>query len=197
MELEDLKHTWQESKGQAQISPNTNFETMKNRKHMYRSTLKKITLPEIAGSVVCLGSAVFIGLSFDKLDTPVLLGAGVLSTLLLVALPLISLLSTRQLTKVGDFEGPYADTLKAFANEKIKFIRLQKINVTLSFLLLITVIVLASGLFGDKDIFSNKYYWILSIPLGYIFLLFYSRWVRGYYQKALQESEELLKELPL
>ncbi|SIT85805.1 hypothetical protein [Pontibacter indicus] len=197
MELDDLKRTWQESKSQVQSNSSINIEMMEKMKDKYRLKLRKITLSEIVGSVVCLASAMFIAANFDKLDTPLLLGAGVLSILLLLALPLISLFSTRQLSKVGDFEKPYADTLKVFANEKIKFIRLQKINVTLSYLLLIIMIVLVSGLFSDKDIFSNKYYWILSIPLGYIFLLFYSKWVRNYYHKVLQESEELLKELPL
>jgi hypothetical protein len=195
MELDDLKNTWKEAKSQTQSSSNVNFEMLEKMKDKYRSKLRKITIPEIAGSMVCLAAAVFIGLSFDKLDTPFLQGAGALCILLLLAVPLISLLSTRQLSKVGDIEKPYAETLKVFAIEKIRFIRLQKINVTLSCLLLITMIVLASGLFSDKDIFDNKYYWILSIPLGYIFLMFYSKWVSKQYHKALQQSEELLKEL--
>jgi len=41
----------------------------------------------------------------------------------------------------------------------------------------------------------NKYFWTFSFTLGYIFLLFYSKWVSKHYNKILSQAEELLKEL--
>ena len=161
----------------------------------YHSKLKKIKLPEIMGSIVCLAAAVFIGFSFDKLDSLFLRGAGILSFLLLLALPIISLQSTQQLSKVGDLKKPYAETLKEFALGKIRFIRLQKLNVTLSYLLLVAMIVLLPRLFANRDISNNKYYWIFSFSFGYIFLVFYSKYVMRRYRETLQQSEELLKEI--
>ena len=161
----------------------------------YRSKLNRIALPEIAGGIVCIAAAVFILFNFYKLNTFFLQGAGVVSILLLLALPAISLQSTWQLSKMVNVQKAYAATLQQFAIEKIKFVRLQKLNVTLSYLLLVTIIVLLSKLFGDKDISNNKYYWIFSFSFGYIFLQFYAKWVMKHYGKTLQQSEELLTEL--
>jgi uncharacterized membrane protein required for colicin V production len=72
---------------------------------------------------------------------------------------------------------------------------LQKLNVTLSYLLLISIIVLMSKLMGGKDLSDNKYFWLFSFTIGYIFLLFFSKWVEKNYRKTLQQAEELLKEL--
>jgi hypothetical protein len=196
MELDDLKNTWNAAKSPLQNQQNINpemLEKMSNQK--YRSKLKKITIPELTGSIVCLAAAVFIGFSFDKLDTVLLQGAGVLSILLLLLLPAISSLSTWKLSKPSNLNKPYAETLKAFANQKIRFIKLQKLNVTLSYLLLVSIIVLLSKLFSGKDLFDSKYFWLFSFTIGYIFLLFYSKWVDNYYRKKLQQAEELLGEL--
>jgi hypothetical protein len=195
MELDDFKNTWKEAKSPVQNSSNVNPETLKKMNSKYRSKIKKITIPEIVGSLVCLAAAAFIAFSFDKLDTFFLQGAGVLSILLLLALPIISLQSIWRLSKAGDLHKTYAETLKEFAVEKIRFIRLQKLNVTLSYLLLVTIIVLLYKFFGGRDISNNKYYWIFSFSFGYIFLMFYSKWVMSHYRKALQQSEELLREL--
>ena len=161
----------------------------------YRSKMRKIIMPEIVGSIVCLAAAAFIGLRFTKLDTRLLQASGVLSILLLLLLPLISTLSTWKMSQVGKLNRSYAETLKSFAIQKIRFVKLQKLNVTLSYLLLVTVIVILFKLFSGKDLSGNKYYWLFSFTLGFIFLLFYSRWVESYYRRSLRQAEELLREL--
>ena len=196
MELDDLKNTWNKTNMQVQkqetITPEM-VEKMQGQK--YRSKMKNIHFPEILGSIVCLAAAAFIVLKFDILDTVLLQGAGVLSILLLLLLPVISAISTWQLNKAPNVNSPYAQTLKAFANQKVRFVKLQKLNVTLSYLLLICIIVLMSKLMGGTDLSDNKYFWIFSFTIGYIFLLFYSKWVEKYYRKTLQQAEELLREL--
>ena len=157
--------------------------------------MKKILLPEIVGSIVCLTAAAFIGLNFENLDSILLQGTGVLSILLLLLLPIISAISTWQLSTAHNVNKPYAETLKAFANQKVRFVKLQKLNITLSYLLLVSIIVLLSKLFNGKDLSDNKYFWLFSFTIGFIFLLFYSKWVEKYYYKTLQQAEELLNEL--
>lgn len=196
MELDELKHTWKETKSPTQEHQNLNTTTMEKMKDQnYRSKLKKITVPEMAGGIVCVAAAAFIGINFTKLDTSLLQATGVLSILLLLLLPFISTLSTWKLSKVNDVNRPHAETLKSFAVQKLRFVKLQKLNVTLCYLLLVTTIVLLSKLLSGKDIFDNKYYWLFSFTIGFILLLFYSRWVDKYYRKSLQQAEELLKDL--
>jgi hypothetical protein len=196
MELEDLKNTWEDINNHATKQQNLTVKMIDQMTQTeYYSNFKKIAYPEITGVIICLIGASFIGLNFYKLDTTFLQGAGIVSILLLLTLSIISLLSLRQFTMPGDVNKPYAETLRKFAVQKIQFHKLQKINITLSYLLLVAIIILLSKFFGGKDITDSKYFWIFSFSFGYIFLLFYSKWVFKHYNKTLRQMEELLKEL--
>lgn len=195
MELDDLKNTWdaQNNNIEQQNLTYKIFDQMTEKK--YKSKIEKIAYPEIIGSLICLTAAVFIGINFYKLDTAFLQGIGVLSILLLLTLSIISFLSLRQLTMVADLSRPYAEVLEAFAIQKLKFYKLQKINITLSYLLLVTITILLLKLFYGKDITGSKYFWIFSFTIGYIFLLFFSTYVYKFYKKTLTQTKELLQEL--
>lgn len=196
MELDDIKNTWDEMSTQVNQKQNLNlkiFDNMSQRK--FHSHLNKIIVPEILGSAVCIGGAVFIGFNFYKLDTISFQIVGVLAILLFVILCVLSLMSIQHLYKAGDINKPYADTLKKFAIEKIKFCKLQKLNLTLSYLLLVTVILLLTRLFGRNEITDSKYFWIFSFSIGYIFLVFFSKFVSKSYSKTIRETENLLNEL--
>ena len=196
MELDDLKNTWNNANNQAaqqhNLSPKI-INQMTEKK--YYSKIKKIAYPEFIGISVCFIAAVFIGLNFYILDTSFLQGVGIVSILLLLIISIISLLSLRKFNINENVNKPYAETLKIFATKKLNFYKLQKINITLSYLLLVTIIILLSKLYKDVDLTNSKYFWIFSFSFGYIFLLFYSKWVLKYYKKSLNQAEELLQEL--
>lgn len=196
MELDDLKNTWEDLNNPAKKQQNLNPEMIDQMtKIKYYASLKKVAYPEITGVIICLAGASFIILNFSKLDTAFLQGVGIVTILLLLALSVISLLSLRQFNIKGNVTKPYAETLKEFATQKIRFHKLQRINVTLSYLLLVVTIILLSKFFNGKDITDSKYFWTFSFSFGYIFLLFYSKWVLRYYANALRQAEDLLKEL--
>ena len=196
MELDDLKGAWDHANKQTGVKGNLTPEMIElmTQKKFYSKT-KRIAYPEICGVVICISSSVFIGLNFDQLDTLFLKGSGIISILLLLTLSIISLVSLGQLTS-GDINDTYADTLRKFAARKLKFYKLQKLNVTLSYILLVSVIILMSKLFTGRDLSGSRYFWIFSFTIGYIFLSFYANWVSRYYKKTVTEAEELLKDLP-
>jgi hypothetical protein len=196
MELDDFKSTWDEMTNQVNEKQNLNLKILdKMNKMKFHSSLKKIILPEILGSVVCISCAVFIGFNFDKLNTISFQIMGVVSILLLIILPAISLMSIQQLYKSGDINKSYVDTLKEFAVQKIKFWKLQKLNLTLSHLLLVTLILLFTKLFGRNKITESNYFFIFSVSFGYIVLVFFSKWVFRSYNKTIRQTEDLLNEL--
>ena len=196
MELDDLKNTWEDINNQVKKQQNLNIKMIdKMTTTKYYSSLKKVTYPEIIGVIICVAGAAYIGLNFGKLDNAFLQGVGILAILLLATLSVISAISIRQLNMAGDVTKTYAETLKEFAVKKMRFLKFQKINITLSYLLLVTVIILLSKFFNGRDITDSKYFWTLSFSFGYIFLLFYSRWVSKHYNNTLRQTEELLKEL--
>ena len=196
MELDDLKTTWQ---NEGNTSSQNNLTTSiidKMTQEKYQSKIKKITFPEIIGSIICVTAAGFIVLNFNKLDTIILQAIGVASVIILLVISTLGVLSLQQIKIKKDLNKPYAETLKIFATQKITFYKLQKINIILCYLLLITIIVLMPKLFGNKDITEYKYFWLYAFSTGYIFLLLLSKFVSKFYKKTLQHTEELLKELP-
>lgn len=194
MELDDFKNSLnRESNEEAQHLTPKIIDQMIERK--YYSKMKRIAYPEYIGVAICLLAATFIGLNFYKLDTPFLKGIGIVSIFTLLIISIISLVSLRTFNNIKDVNKPFVETLKTFATHKLRFYKLQKVNVVLSYLLLVTIIILISKLFNGIDVTGNKYFWIFSFTFGYIFLLFYSRWVMKYYKKTLMQTEELLKEL--
>ena len=196
MELNDLKKTWNDAGTGVAGTQAINPTPVEDRHHQkYRSRLKRITIPETVGSIVCLGAALFIGLSFNKLDTTLLRAAGILAIALLAILPMISYLSTWRLNGTASLAKPHAETLQSFAMQKIRFIKLQKLNIALSYLLMVMIILLLPKIFGGTDVSDNKYLWIFSFTIGYIFLLFYSKWVQKHYHQVLRQAEELLLDL--
>jgi len=195
MELDDFKNTWNTQKDKS-TQPNLTsklIDQMTQKK--YHSKINRIAYPEIIGTLICLLAAIYIGINFYKLDTAFLKGTGIVSILVLLILSVISMLSLRQLKMGKDFNRPHAETLKIFATQKLAFYKLQKINVTLSYLLLVTIIILLSKFYSGTDITNSKYFWTFSFAFGYIFLLFFSKYVTRFYKNTLRKTEELLHEL--
>ena len=191
MELDDLKSTWQNESNAATQNNLTTLIIDKMTQEKYHSKIKKITLPEIIGSMICVIAAGFITFNFNKLDTIIFQAVGVASIIILLILSALGFLGLKTLNINKDFNKPYAETLKIFATQKLGFYKLQKINIILCYLLMVTIIVLLPKLFGDKDITEYKYFWISTFSTGYIFLFLLSKFVSKYYKKTLQQSEEL------
>ena len=192
---DDLKSAWQNESNIAKKNNLTSSIIDKMTKEKYDSKIKKVALPEIIGSSICVIAAGFIALNFNKLDTIILQAAGAASVIILLIISVFSVLSLQRLNMKKDLTKPYAETLKIFATQKMAFYKLQKINIILCYLLLVTIIILLPKLFGGKNITEYKYFWLFAFSTGYIFLLFFSKFVSDFYKKKLQQTEELLKEL--
>jgi len=195
MELDDLKNTWNNQSDKTQQENFTSKIIDQMTQTKYNSKINRIAYPEIIGSAICVLATIFIGFNFYKLDTIFLQGVGIVSILVLLILSIVSILSIRQLKISKDFNKPYVEVLKIFATQKLEFYKLQKINITLSYLLLVTIIILLSKFFSGKDITDSKYFWTFSFSFGYIFLVFFTKFVTRFYKNTLKKSEELLQEL--
>ena len=195
MELSELKKTW-DSEDNRDDAPNLTpgiIEHISQAK--YKSRLNRIMYPEISGVAICLAAAVYLALNLYRLDSPFLYVAGWLAITVLLCVSACSLLSIRQLYVPGNFEQPHAERLRLFAAQKIRFHKFQKLNILLSYLLLVATIILVAKLFGGNDISGNKYFWTLSFTGGYLFLVFFSGFVKKYYNSNLRKMETLLEDL--
>lgn len=198
MELDDFKNTWNEIGNQLNEKQSLNIKVLDSfSKKKFQTNLQKIALPEIIGSIICFGGAVFIGFQFNLLSTPFFKIVGVISIFLLILLPAISLFSILLLYKSADINKSYAETLKEFAVQKIKFCKLQKLNFTLSYLLMATLILLVTPLLGKNanTLSDNNFFFLVAFGFGYVVLLSFSKWVFKKYNNIIKQTKELLIEL--
>lgn len=196
MELDELKYIWDEASNPAEKQSFLKPKTIEKMTETgYKSKLKKVIYHETLGTLFAFGGVAYMIVNFNKLTTPFFQGIGVITIIMLVVLPIISLVLLGQINSVGDVNRPYAETLKSFAIQKLRFIRFQQASVLAAYVLLVFVILLMPKFTGGKSLNENKFFWSGAIAVGYIFLSFFSRWVIRYYSKALAQSEELLKEL--
>ena len=197
MELDDLKNSWNNISNELKTQQNINPKMIDMiTKKKYHSSIRKIIAPEISGTIVCIAAIIFLGIHFGYLNTVYLQVSGIISMAVLAALSVISMLSIRQLNIKPDFTKPHAENLRQFAVQKIQFVKFQKVNVLLCYVLLVMTIILLSRFLNGKDISTNKYFWTFSFAAGYLFLTFYSKWVSKFYSSKLRQAEDLLKELP-
>ena len=194
MNLDDFKSTW-DNGGHLQNPPGLTtkwIDTITKRK--YISKINRIAYPEMIGTVVCLAGALFICTNLSWLQSMMLQAAGLLSVILLVMISLISYRSIRALNAHVDMQQPYAAVLNAFAIQKIKFFRLQKVNSLLGYVLLVTMIIFILQFYGGAAVERTKYFWAYAFSAGYLFLFFCARRVARFYNKLVRQAEALLKD---
>ncbi len=196
MELDELKNAWDDANKSADKQDILNSRMIEQMTQIkYKSRLRKIINHEALGTLFAFGGVVYIIMNFNKLTTPFFQGIGIITSLMLIVLPIISLVLLSRINSVGDLNRTYAETLKTFAIQKLRFIRFQKLSVVAASMLMVFIILLIPKFTGGPSLNEKKYFWAIAIPIGYIFLSFFSRWVIKYYSKTLSQAEELLREL--
>jgi hypothetical protein len=196
MELDELKNIWDAASNTVEKQTSLNHKTIeKMTQQGIRSRLNKVIYHEALGTIFAFGAVIYMIANFNKLTTPFFQGMGIITGLMLIVMPVISLTLLWQLNSTGDLSRPYAETLRTFATQKLRFIRFQQASVLAAYILVVFVILLMPKFTGGRSLNDNKFFWAGAIAVGYIFLSFFSRWVLKFYSKALNQAEELLREL--
>ncbi|MCH6235013.1 hypothetical protein [Cognataquiflexum rubidum] len=195
MELEEMKLAWNDMSKRVEKQEILNQQIIeKMTKNQYQNNLKKIALPEYIGTIICYLGAAYLSVNVPKLEEPLIQLFGVISIALLLVLPIISLQSIRAMKKVNLSSHTYLETIQIFGKQKIRFQKLQKLNISLGlFLMVIGVPVLLAikGISLDP----TPLFWMLYFPLGVMFFLGFSYWTLKYYNKALKATEKMLAEV--
>lgn len=196
MELEDLKKQWESTNNPVQIKPLLTPEIIAQIiQKKYQANMNKIKYSELTGAVICLFGLCFLAVRFNELDSLAMQLVAVSTMLLLLIISVLSYVSTKQLSATGAIDKSYVESIKQFANRKLNFLKYQKLNAFLCYLLMVATIILLPKFFYGKDIAFSKTFWMFAFSFGYIFLLFFSKWVQKFYGNSLRQAEELLKEL--
>ncbi|MFZ6664211.1 hypothetical protein [Peijinzhouia sedimentorum] len=198
MELEEMKNTWLEmSRRLEKQEILTNQVIEKMTKERYVNKFSKLQIYETIGSVICYGSAIFLIINFEKLDSWYLILFGIITLLLLLVLPVLTLRKIGNMKKLNIANSNYKDVLVGFQKAKKALFFTQKMTLYLSLVLAIIILPVTSKIFKNKDLFEAAHInnlWIY-IPILLIFLFFLSRWVFKGYRSVTNSAENILKEI--
>ncbi len=196
MELEEMKQVWSEMSLQIEKQKKlTDKLIIDMTRGKYKSSLSNIRASEITGSVICLGQALLIIINLEKFDTGFLLVCAIVSAIILIVLPIISIRAIGQLSNLNITKSDFKQVLTDYANEKQRFLALKKLDFYLSSILLIVILPVMVKLMDGKNMVMESNVWLWYLPFGFLFFAFFARWVYKHYVKVTVRTEDLLKEL--
>lgn len=195
MELEEMKASWEKmSQKLAQQNSEHTLLVERMTQQQYKSKLNKIGYSEYVGTLVCYVGAAYLGVNLPKMTDSLMQAFALISMLLLFALPIISLKSIRVLSANLDMTISHLDLLKSFVRKKLRFQKLQKLNVSLGLFLMVIIIPVLASIQG-KTINDIANFWTVIFPIGVVFFIGFAYWVLRFYNKALAQMQQVLEEL--
>ena len=197
MEFDEMKSLWGEMSQKIELQKKlTDSLIIKMTKSDYRNKLKKIFIPELVGNFICFAEALFILISFQKLDTWYLMVCGIVSVLILFLLPVLSFNALHKIRSVNILNNNFKESLLEYSRGKRHFVFIQKLSFYLGAVLLLTILPVMGRLIAGKDLFIETHLW-LWYAVGYPFFYVLSRWVFRKYKNTTDEAEDILKELEI
>ena len=196
MELDEMKTMWTEMSEKIDKQKHLTDKLIINMTQLqYKNKLQKISTPELIGTVICFAFAAMILVNFNKYDSLYLKTCGIISAMILVVLPVLSLRAIFALSNLNIMTGNPREVLTSYAKGKHRLLFVQKLSFILTFVLMITTLPVMLMIMGGKTTHVKPEVWLWFIPIGLVIFILFARWVYGYYLKTVNKIEELLKEL--
>jgi len=196
MDFEKLKSTWQQLEKQSKEEGS--FVQQKIRmaiSRKYRAKLNRILFPKAIFSLACFYFALLFVVFFGSFDTLFLKTTSLFTILLLLVLPILSFYHLFKMYRLDQPGTVPTETMKNFTKQKIRFQKLQKLNLGLGFVLIIAVIVLSTKIYNEYDVTQSQYFWAITFSGSFLFVLIFYTWINKKYNNSIAEAEYLLNEL--
>ncbi|MEO6849273.1 MAG: hypothetical protein ABI203_06930 [Mucilaginibacter sp.] len=195
MELEEMKTRWNEMSAEIEKQKKlTDTLVIKMTQLNYSSKLNKIWIPEAMASFFCIPAALFILVNIRHLNTWYLLICGIISVLVLLISPVLSIRAIRKLRSANISANTFKQSLSEYSKAKIQFVFGQKLSFYLAAILMLTVTPVAVQLIGGNDLFAKINIWLF-YAIGSPFVYLFARLTFKSYMKTLADAENILKEL--
>ena len=196
MNVEDLQAIWTEMSEELDKQKKLTHEIiMQMTQQRYKSQLQKISNYEGLGAILCFIIGIGMLVNLNKLETWFELVCGIFTAVFLLVYPFLSLGSIRAMKRINIIEGKYTDTIKAFTKARNNFLLVQRIGIGLGFVLIITVLPVASRIIKGKALFQETGVWIWYTPIMLILMILISRWGYGHYKRITKSAGNILSEL--
>jgi NADH:ubiquinone oxidoreductase subunit 6 (subunit J) len=199
MELEEMQTVWSQMSDQIEKQKKlTDKMIIMMTQEQYRKKLNKIAYPEMIGAIICYSTVILILINLNKLDNWYTLLSGLISIVILLVLPVLSLKSINQMRKVNIAGNNYKETLIEYSKGKKRFQVAAKIGFYMGFILMFVILPVTTKILNNKDLFSGtKSIWpmAIAIPFAIVIFIAFSRWVGKCYTNNINSAELLFKEL--
>lgn len=168
---------------------------MEITKQKFRNRLNYIRIPEILGSLVCVGYAMYLLSRFSDFELWYNQVFVLITIFILIALPAASLTALKGMRDLKiDSETPSA-ILEKFIKNKIRFWNIQRYGMILGAIIMITMLASLAELKGSDEVISNQKFWLIYVPGVFTLYFFFTRWALKKYRRVIDSSEKLLQEL--
>lgn len=194
MELEEMQAAWTEMSGELEQQKQiTNELIMKMTQERYTNTWNHARNFELFGTIVCYAILVYLLLNFAKLDTTPLFISGIITALVLAILPILSLRSIRGMKEVNVTTMTVKETMDTYKKRKSQFVLFQKLNIAMSFLLMLVVLPVSGKILNDEDLFANfDNKLLIAMPFMLVFFGLLM-WFGIYnYKRILRKSQNII-----
>ncbi len=198
MQLEEMKNLWDEMSLKIDSQQKlTNKLIMEMTQQKFRKRFSTLSLYETSGAVICFLAATFILLNLDKMNTWYLMLCGILSLLILIIFPILSLRALYGLKKLNLGKNNYKETLMEFSKRKKNVMLIQQFSVGISIVFMWMVAPVFSMIVNGKDFFMQEHSTglLLFYAASTIGVIFFARWGYGCYKRITASAEKDLKEL--
>ena len=197
MELEELKASWAQMSSkfehQQKLTDKMIAQVVKVR---YTNKLNTIIKYEGTASLVLLAGLFVLLRYFHLFDTLALQLCAVISMLLMTVLPTLSLTSLYRMNSLSMAKRDHNKTMQEYTRRRTFFLLIQRLNIVLSLVFMITMIPLIVKISGGKDVFAgDSTHLIWFLPIGIILLLSFGRWGYQCYANITADAQEILGEL--
>lgn len=196
MELDEMKSLWADLSLQVEKQDKIQKEILLQiTKQKFRSNMNGIRIPEILGSLVCAGYAMYFLSRFGDFELWYNQIFALIAIFFMIALPTASLTAIKGMRNIKlDSEAP-AKLLEKFSKSKIRFWKTQRYGMIFGAILMISILPPLVELNGSEEIIYKPWFWGIYVPGGLIYMLVFSRWVLKKYRAVINSSENMLKEL--
>lgn len=195
MELEEIKTLWGEMSAELEKQKKLASSLIISITEAgYQKKINRIMIPEIIGSLICIAAMLFIVVNFSELNTWYLQACGIITVLILIVLPILSIKAIAGLRSVDIMHHNYRQSLTAYAKGKKQFVWMQKLGFMLGAVLLLVLLPVVGQLMDGKDLFKITRIW-LWYCIAFPFFYSLSKWIFKSYMKTVDDAENLLKDL--
>ncbi|PZX51955.1 hypothetical protein [Algoriphagus chordae] len=196
MELDEMKSLWADLSLQVEKQDKIQKELlMEITKKKFRSKLNAIRIPEIIGSLFCVGYAMYLLSHFSDFELWYNQIFALISIFILLALPTASLSAINGMRNLKvESESP-SKILEEFLLSKQRFLKVQRYSIVLGGILMLALISPIAELNGSIEKISNPIFWLFYLIIGPVFMYILSKWAYKKYKGTIDSSEKMLQEL--